>query len=179
MVKFFVETENGAALAKAPKRAQGDAGFDFFIPNVTEKFLNDLYNKNQNSIARGNIQVLDKIYLEPGSDILIPSYVHSLLPMDVELEANEKSGVATKKKLLVGAKIVDPSYKGVIHMHLFNVGNEQVEMEFGEKIVQFVPKYFDNEEHQVIEGDSEGLEEFYKDLVSSRGDGGFGSTGTK
>ena len=31
---------------KAPQRAKGDAGIDFFVPNFSEQFLKDLTDKN-------------------------------------------------------------------------------------------------------------------------------------
>ena len=76
-----------------------------------------------------------------------------------------------KKSLDVGACVVDEDYQGEIHLHLTNVGKDKGILAAGEKIVQFLllPVSYAN-----IEVVSE--EELYQ-APTSRGDGGFGSTG--
>ena len=136
---------------KTPTRANyTDAGIDFFIPNTEQP-----------------------ICLSPGHSCFIPSGIKVNVPEGYALIAFNKSGIATKKSLQVGACVVDCGYQGEVHFHLFNYGNNVVWLHPGEKIVQFV---------LLPLGDPAVEEVKEKDLyteVSSRGEGGFGSTGTK
>ena len=85
------------------------------------------------------------------------------------------SGIATKKGLIVGACVVDEDYQGEIHLHVINASNERVSIEPGEKLVQMllIPVFYDILE----EVNSE--EELFGGEQTDRGQGGFGSTGTK
>ena len=89
--------------------------------------------------------------------------------------AANKSGVATKKKFIRGAEIVDEDYTGEIHIHLFNNGTETQTLHPGDKVIQFilVPVLYENIE---IETD---ISNMWSDRSSERGSNGFGSTGTK
>jgi dUTPase len=168
MVKFLLIGD-----VKAPARKQGDAGFDFFVPNDTETFRKDLVDKNSNANYRIES---GKIRLHAHKDLLIPSYVKSRMDWNLLLAAENKSGVATKQKLIIGAKIIDPSYEGMIHLHVINSSDEEQTIEFGQKLVQLIPYCFDTSEHEIFSGTEE---EFYKGHESTRLDGGFGSTGIK
>ena len=139
--------------AFAPKRNNGDAGYDFFVPKDFET-----------------------THLKPGESILINSHVRSKLDTMTALIAFNKSGIATKRHLQVGACVVDPSYQGEIHMHVFNWGKDTITIEAGDKLVQFVPVQFDAYPAVIHTGIS--TEEFYG-IASERGEGGFGSTGDK
>ena len=136
---------------KSPTRANSaDAGIDFFVPND-----------------------MPKIELRSGDKCLIPSGIKVDVPEGYALIAFNKSGIATGRELQVGACVVDCGYQGEVHFHLFNYGNNVVWLHPGEKIVQFV---------LLPLGDPAVEEVKEKDLyteVSSRGEGGFGSTGTK
>ena len=136
---------------KIPTRANStDAGIDFFIPND-----------------------MPKVELRSGDKCLIPSGIKVDVPEGYALIAFNKSGIATGRELQVGACVVDCGYQGEVHFHLFNYGNNVVWLHPGEKIVQFV---------LLPLGDPAVEEVKEKDLyteVSSRGEGGFGSTGTK
>ena len=136
---------------KPPTRANPtDAGIDFFIPND-----------------------MPKVEIRSGDKCLIPSGIKVDVPEGYALIAFNKSGIATGRELQVGACVVDCGYQGEVHFHLFNYGNNVVWLHPGEKIVQFV---------LLPLGDPAVEEVKEKDLyteVSSRGEGGFGSTGTK
>jgi|TARA_R110000796_G_scaffold143365_2_gene259846 dUTP pyrophosphatase len=136
---------------KAPIRANAtDAGIDFFVP------------EDQGTIS-----------LTPGDSCLIPSGIKVNVPEGYALIAFNKSGVATKKGLQVGACVVDCGYQGEIHIHLVNVGQEFAQLNPGDKVVQFVLiKLGDPVIQQVSEDD-------LYEKESNRGEGGFGSTGTK
>ena len=101
-------------------------------------------------------------------DILIPLNWRSEFPNGYAMIMKEKSGVATKLKTSIGACVVDSQYRGIVHAHLFNHSNETIEIKKGQKITQFiiVPVWC-GQPKEVTE----------LDLNTSRGTGGFGSTG--
>ena len=113
--------------------------------------------------------------VEPQCDVLIPSGIKVKLPAGFALVANNKSGIATKKRLIFGAAVVDEDYQGELHLHLINVGHEAILISPGDKIIQFLLE----EQHyvDVLEVPSE--EVLFGGEVTVRGTGGFGSTGTK
>ena len=123
-----------------------------------------------------NETVISRIELLPHSKVLIPSGIHVRLPEGIFLNGSNKSGIASKRGLLIGAQTIDQDYEGEIHINLMNPTNEHVFIAAGEKIVQFIP-YFQPVMHDVVEYKSK--EELYKDFNSERGEGGFGSSGTK
>lgn len=167
---------------KSPNRANShDAGTDFFIPEWTESFYNDLLEKNKKNeityqpiIYEGGSEVLE-MTLAPHAQINIPSGIKvNILDKNTYLDANNKSGVATKYRLVVGAKVVDADYQGEIHLNLINTSNEYVSIRTGQKIVQFIHKEFINTEWEEITTDE------YNSLeATDRGTGGFASTGEK
>lgn len=167
---------------KSPNRANAhDAGTDFFIPEWTDSFYNDLLEKNKKNeityqpiIDECGSEVLE-MTLAPHAQINIPSGIKvNILDKNTYLDANNKSGVATKYRLVVGAKVVDADYQGEIHLNLINTSNEYVSIRTGQKIVQFIHKEFINTAWEEITTDE------YNSLeATDRGTGGFASTGEK
>ena len=138
---------------KTPRRGtEGSAGIDFFVP--------DDY---PNSLRR----------VEPGERYFIPSGIKANVPTGYALIAMNKSGVALKKGLMVGACVVDSDYQGEIHLHLVNTSNKAVTIEPGEKLTQFLLIPVDHSMVQVVDPND------LFDNESERSTGGFGSTGVK
>ena len=136
---------------KTPIRANNtDAGIDFFVPEDNKP-----------------------IFIEPGESCLIPSGVKVNVPEGYALMAFNKSGVAVKKELHVGACVVDCGYQGEVHINLTNVGKIQQYLNPGDKVVQFVLLKLGNPVIELVK------ENNLYESKSSRGDGGFGSSGTK
>ena len=83
-----------------------------------------------------------------------------------------KSGIATKHQLQVGACVVDEDYQGEIHLHVMNVGKDAVILKPGMKLVQglVMPVFYTGVE--VLESEAELFPQ-----STERGVGGFGSTG--
>ena len=167
MVKFL-KIRN----VKDPIRSAGNAGIDVFIPEYSREFMNSLLEKNSGVAITEN-----SILLQPTQDILIPSGLKTLFPENIALIATNKSGQATKKRLDVGATCVDSSYRGEIHIHVFNTGSQPVRLFYGEKIIQFVPYLIDTQAIKV-ENNLSPAEFYGEDGETDRGEGGFGSTGT-
>ena len=167
---------------KSPSRANAnDAGTDFFIPYYTERFLADLKEKNKNNditfvykIDELGDQIVE-MTLAPHAQINIPSGIKvNILDKNTYLDADNKSGVATKYRLIVGAKVVDAGYQGEVHLNLINTSDEEVTLRTGQKIVQFIHKEYINTEWQEITN-----EQYDAIEVSDRGTGGFASSGEK
>lgn len=138
---------------KTPLRGtQGSAGIDFFVPND--------YPKDLCSIPSG-----DRFF--------IPSGIKANVPEGFALVAMNKSGVALKKGLMVGACVVDSDYQGEIHLHLINTSTKSVTIEPGDKLTQFLLIPVDHCQVEVVS------EEELFESETSRGAGGFGSTGIK
>jgi dUTP pyrophosphatase len=138
---------------KSPARSHESAGIDFYIPND--------WNGGKSEM------------LFPSKDVLIPSGIRVNVPPGFALIAFNKSGVATKLKLMAGACVVDHGYEGELFLHLINCGTESVSLEPGMKILQFVLLPIGMLAPTEVE-----LDELYPQK-SSRGEGGFGSTGHK
>lgn len=111
-----------------------------------------------------------KRILRPGESVLVPSGVRAQIPEGYMLTAFNKSGIATKKGLVVGAQVCDEDYEGEIHLHLFNVSDASTVIEPGMKLTQFILV-------PVLYEDVEVVDELPL-RNTERGTGAFGSTGT-
>lgn len=135
-----------------PERTGRNAGFDFFVPNG--HYAGRIISANERAT--------------------IPSGIKVRIPEGHALIAFNKSGVASKKGLQVGACVVDENYTGEICLDVYNTGVKPVVIAPGMKLIQFIliPVLYANVE--VL--DSE--EELYKNFdTNERGGKGFGSTG--
>lgn len=108
----------------------------------------------------------------PGESINVPSGIRARVPRRCALIMFNKSGIATKYQLQVGACVVDEDYQGEIHLHVMNVGKEVVILKPGMKLVQglVMPVFYVGVE--VLESGDELFPQ-----STERGQGGFGSTG--
>lgn len=186
----FIKTRD----VKSPVRdVNENAGIDFYIPENTEEFRADFSAKNKDvyfaesadlsfgtSVARARHKILFStsglIAIPPHKAIIIPTGIRSKFSPNMALIANNKSGIATKKQLIFGASVIDASYQGEWHINLINTSDEYQTLECGTKAVQFIPHLISTEEVEIVD---QTPEEFYKDSVSSRGEGWAGSTGLK
>lgn len=102
---------------------------------------------------------------------LIPSGYRVSVPYGFEIQVRPRSGLALKKGITVKNTpgTVDADYRGVLGVILYNESDEDYVIEPGDRIAQAVicPVY--HAEFKVVKELSE----------TSRGEGGFGSTGTK
>jgi len=145
--------------ARLPTRAHAfDAGLDlYYCPNG----------------ERARIMEDEGLVIEPRQSLLIATGIRVEVPYGHMLEVKNKSGIAFKRQLLVGACVVDPGYKGELYVNLHNVGLQPQYLQEGDKIAQavLVPIL-----HCGVE--EVGEEEFLS-FPSGRGIGGFGSTGDR
>lgn len=162
---------------KSPTRAhQFDAGMDWYVPEdlleVEIETSNKVTGCNVNDVVVNN-NVVESITLKPGESVLIPTGIKVKVPNGYAMIYENKSGVASKRSLIVGSSVVDIGYEGICHINLHNVSNENQVIRAGDKIVQSILyKIGFHYPEEVSEA------ELYSEH-SERGAGGFGSTGTR
>ena len=119
----------------------------------------------------------NSVVLEPNNTVLLGTGLNIATPHGFVCEVKNRSGMAAKKHLIVGACVIDSGYAGEVKINLHNVGNTAQEIHPGDKIAQilFYPVGL-----PVFEELPEN-EELYSrtDTNSSRADNGFGSSGAR
>lgn len=144
MEDFYMNIVLEDERAIVPTQANdGDAGFDVYTPF--------------------DIRIFSK------QDVKVPLGFRCEFPKGYALLMVNKSGRAVKDKIINGAQLIDSGYRGICHAHLFNIGDNLVDIKRGEKISQFIVIPVWHGKINVV-----------KQLISEetmRGAGGFGSTG--
>ena len=178
----FIKTRDVKDPVRNPEE---NAGIDFFIPEYCFTFKRDLLAKNPKFIATNKpffAKLFRKsfihtrtgvIYIAPHDDVIIPSGIRSKFSKDLALIANNKSGIATKKKLIFGASVIDTSYQGEWHCHMISCSKRYQQLRCGDKVVQFIPHVISTEQIEVLDMS---VDEFFTEKTS-RGEGWQGSTG--
>ena len=113
----------------------------------------------------------EPVKLAPGSKFLFPTGLYIQLPEGYEAQIRPRSGLACKFGITVANApgTIDPDYRGEIKVCLINLSQETFVIKPGERIAQMVVAKFERIEWKEVSS----LDE------SARGEGGFGSTGTK
>jgi len=139
---------------KAPSRSNpSDAGLDIFAH----------FNK-----------IGDYKSVLPSSSILIPTGLKFGVPHGYMLQVMNRSSIAAKRGLVVGAHVIDSGYDGEVFINLHNVGSRSQDIYHGDKIAQLV---------MIPVVPFRAMENLDNDLysdeisISKRGDGALGSTG--
>ncbi len=116
------------------------------------------------------------IELAPGHSCLLQTGLRFGVPHAHMLQIMNRSSVASKKSLLVGACVVDSGYNGEVFVNLHNVGTEFQTIKRGDKIAQAVLiPIVPFRAYCRHDGDLYG----YPISMSDRGDGALGSTDEK
>lgn len=109
--------------------------------------------------------------LKPLERTIVGTGLFIELPIGYEAQVRPRSGLAAKKGITVlnAPGTVDADYRGEIGVILVNLSNEDFTIQNGERIAQLVIAKHERAEWDQVE------------ILSStdRGEGGFGSTGTK
>jgi dUTP pyrophosphatase len=118
---------------------------------------------------RANIQ--EPVTLQPLERTLVKTGLFIELPIGFEAQVRPRSGLAFKKGITVlnSPGTVDADYRGEIGVILVNLSNEAFVIENGERIAQLIIAKHERAEWIQVQDLSE----------TSRGEGGFGSTGVK
>ena len=139
--------------AFTPDRANpSDAGLDIFYSPE---------NKNR------------KIHMSPNTSRVLPTGLKFAIPHGYMLEVKNRSSVAAKRQLLVGACVIDSGYEGEVFVNLHNVGVEGQVIVPGDKIAQLVMTPVVH--FRASETTEETLYN-YPMTISGRGEGSLGST---
>ena len=112
-----------------------------------------------------------EVLIEPGQTLLIKTGLAMEIPEGTVGLIFARSGLATKKGLAPANKVgvIDADYRGEIMVALHNHSDTSVTVEGGERIAQIAIVPFIKADFTVVDELSETV----------RGEGGFGSTGTK
>lgn len=118
---------------------------------------------------RANLET--PITLKPLERAIVPTGLFMELPVGYEAQVRPRSGLAAKKGITVlnAPGTIDADYRGNVGVILVNLSNEDFTVENGERIAQMVIAKHERAEWEEVETLSE----------TDRGEGGFGSTGTK
>jgi dUTP pyrophosphatase len=114
----------------------------------------------------------DPIAIEPRESAIIPTGLKFGIPHGYMLQVMNRSSIAAKCGLMVGAHVIDSGYDGEVFINLHNVGNDRQLILYGDKIAQLVmvPVVAFRLNH--IQGDL-----YHESItISNRGDGALGST---
>ncbi len=111
------------------------------------------------------------VVLKPMERKLIPTGIYIALPEGFEAQVRPRSGLAVKKGVTVlnSPGTIDADYRGEVKVILINLSQEDFVVEDGERIAQMVVAPV----ARVKWHETDELDE------TSRGEGGFGSTGKK
>ena len=122
-------------------------------------------------------EVAEDIEIAPGSCAIIPTGLKFGIPHGYMLEVKNRSGMAAKRSLLVGACVVDSGYDGEIFINLHNVGHGNQAISPGDRIAQVV--LIPVVHFRAIETAEDDLYGWYPITISDRGEGKLGSTDEK
>lgn len=111
------------------------------------------------------------ITLKPLQRAMVPTGLYMQLPAGCEAQVRPRSGLAAKHGVTVlnTPGTIDADYRGEIKVILVNLSEEDYDIVPGERIAQIVFARHESAEFELTES----LDE------SGRGEGGFGSTGTR
>lgn len=113
----------------------------------------------------------DKI-IYPGESVVIGTGIKVSVTEGYVMQICNRSGLASKHQLFVGAEIVDPGYSNEVFVNLHNLGKLDYTIKNGDRIAQFLV-------YQVSANMLELDPQNYKTKMETfeRGMGGFGSSG--
>lgn len=115
--------------------------------------------------------ITEAVTLKPLERTIVKTGLFIELPVGYEAQVRPRSGLAAKKGITVlnAPGTVDADYRGEIGVILVNLSNEDFTIENGERVAQLVIARHERAEWIEVKELSE----------TSRGEGGFGSTGVK
>ena len=115
--------------------------------------------------------ISDPVVLKPLERAIVKTGLFIELPIGFEAQVRPRSGLAAKKGITVlnAPGTIDADYRGEIGVILVNLSNDPFTVENGERIAQLV----------IARHERAQWEEVTQLSDTSRGAGGFGSTGTR
>jgi dUTP pyrophosphatase len=119
----------------------------------------------------------EPVTIAPGQSILLGTGLQVATPVGYVCEVKNRSGMAYKNSLVVGSCIIDSGYSGEVKVNLHNIGREIKTIMPYDKIAQLVFYPINLPDFELLPNEVDLY--LHTPTISSRGDGGFGSTGHK
>lgn len=82
--------------------------------------------------------ITEPTIIKPGESVFAPSGLKVRIPHGYALIAFNKSGIALKQGLSVGASVVDSDYDQEVHLHVINISCKDQIILPEQKLVQFI-----------------------------------------
>ena len=141
------------------------------IKRLSKEVLIPKYETSGSSGMDLAANIKNDINIDPGRTAIIPTGLSMSIPRGFEVQIRPRSGLAAKQKISVlnTPGTIDSDYRGEIKVILINLGHETFKVEKGLRIAQMVVC-------PIIQAELEEVNELSNTI---RGEGGFGSTGTK
>jgi len=120
-----------------------------------------------------SIRPRDERTVYPSCSRLFKTGLKFEVPHGYMLRAENRSSMAAKKQLIVGACVIDSGYNGEVFIDLHNIGDKPQVINIHDKIAQLVLIKIETPHCELVEES-----ELYKNpvTISDRGDGALGST---
>ena len=116
----------------------------------------------------------EPVAIQPGESVILSTGLKFGVPHGYMLEVKNRSSVAAKRSLVVGACVVDSGYDGELFVNLHNIGTEEQTIEPHAKIAQVVMVPVVS--FRAMETSNPDLYGWYPITISDRADGALGST---
>ena len=113
--------------------------------------------------------IKNKIIINPGKTAMIPTGIAVAIPKNYEIQIRPRSGLAVNKGISVlnTPGTIDSDYRGEIKIILINLGKKSFDIKSGDRIAQII----------VCPVSKAKFKEVKQLPKTTRGKGGFGSTG--
>jgi dUTP pyrophosphatase len=115
------------------------------------------------------------LIIEPGESVVLQTGVKIAVPHGYMLEIKNRSSMAAKNNIIVGACVVDSGYEGEIFVNLHNIGKYNYGLDPHHKIAQAVLIPVVHFRPRKVRTEKE-LYRDYPITISDRGEGALGST---
>jgi dUTP pyrophosphatase len=140
----------------------------FRIQKLSDHAILPRYAHGPAEDAGMDLHAVEDVSLAPGETKLVPTGLALELPPGYEAQIRPRSGLALKHSITLpnSPATIDPGYRGELRVILLNLGRNSFEIRRGDRIAQMVISRYEAVEWE--EGDL---------AASSRGAGGFGSSG--
>lgn len=120
---------------------------------------------------RASLPEKKNLVVKPGQRVLVPTGLSMEIPYGYEIQVRPRSGLSLKSPLLLvnSPGTIDSDYRGEVCIIIGNFGNEDYVIEHGLRVAQLVIAPVIQAKYSVVTTLGE----------TKRGEGGFGSTGTR
>lgn len=143
------------------------------LPHFDESFELPFYATEGAAGAdiRASIPEKSSIIIKPGERVLVPTGLSMEIPLGYEIQVRPRSGLSLKSSLMVvnSPGTIDCDYRGEVNIIIGNFGAADYVIEHGLRIAQLVIS-------PVLQAKFVTAQDLTE---TKRGEGGFGSTGTR